>query len=131
MTVELAPVADHWSENLNAFLATLYESAHLLPCAESRYARSRGPLPRNGNDIAKAVIVKPRHRSQIRCESFALACLDLLDEKVHGLLDDELSWIVFLCCPSLIGRIAAVALRRIFPVRRSLAAGCAIACGGG
>lgn len=74
---------------------------------------------------------EPRHRGKVRGQSLALACLDLSDEEVHGLLDDELSWIVFLCCPPLIGRIAAVALRRIFPVRRSLAAGCAIAGGGG
>ena len=56
---------------------------------------------------------------------------NLPDEEFHGLPDDELSWIVFLCCPPLIGRIATVRLRRICPVRRSFAAGCAIAGGGG
>ena len=72
------------------------------------------------------------HCSQIRGQGFALACLHLLHEKVHGLLDDELGGVVALCRASLIRRVAAVApLRRIFTVRRGLAAGCAIAGGVG
>ena len=125
----LPPVADHRRENLDALLAALHEPAHLFPCAESRYARSGGPLPRNGNDVAKAVIVESRNRGQICGQCLALARFYLLDEEIHGLLDDELGWIVFLRCPPLIRRIAAVPQRRIFPVRRGVA-GCAIAGGG-
>jgi hypothetical protein len=58
--------------------------------------------------------VKPRHRGQVRGQSLTLARLDLLDEKIHGLLDNELGLVVLLRRPSLIGRVAAVTLCRIF-----------------
>ncbi len=60
-----------------------------------------------------------------------MACFKLLDEVVHGLLDKQLCGVVSLARALLIGRVAAVALRRIFPVRRGVAAGCAIARGDG
>jgi len=52
-----------------------------------------------------------------------VARLKLLDEVVHGLFDKELGGVVLLCGALLIGRVAAVGpLRRIFPVRRGVAA---------
>jgi len=48
-----APESDHGRENLDAPLAPLDESAQFPPCAVSGHARSRGPLPRNGEDVAK------------------------------------------------------------------------------
>lgn len=56
------PIAYDRRENLDAFLAALHETAEFPPCAISGDAHSRGPLTRNGNDIAEAVIVEPRHR---------------------------------------------------------------------
>jgi len=74
--------------------------------------------------------VEPRHRSEVRGQGFALARLKLLDEVIHGLLDDYLSGVVFLARSVLIRRVAAGPLRRIFPVRCG-AAGYVIAGVGG
>ena len=68
------------------------------------------------------------HCVQVRGESFALACLKLLDEVIHRLLDEQLRGVVALCGALLVGGIAAIAERRIFPVRCGVAAaGCAVA----
>ena len=74
--------------------------------------------------------MEPRHRAKIRGQGFALARLKLLDEVIHGLLNDYLRGVVFLARALLIRRVVAGPLRRIFPVRRCVA-GCAIAGGGG
>ena len=60
------------------------------------------------------------HRAQIGGQRFALARLKLLDEVIHGLLDEQLRGVIALCGALLIGRIAAAPLRRIFPVRRGV-----------
>ena len=64
--------------------------------------------------------MEPRHRAKVRGQGFALARLKLLDEVIHGLLDDYLSGVVFLARALLIRRVAAGPLRRIFPVRRGV-----------
>ena len=65
--------------------------------------------------------METRHRAEVRGQSFALACLKLLNEVVHGLLDELLCGVVFLATALLIRRLAAVPPRRIFPVRRGVA----------
>ena len=67
--------------------------------------------------------MEPGHRRQISGQCFALARFKLPDEKVHGLLDELLCGVVLLCGALLVGRFARVAERRIFPVRRGVAAG--------
>ena len=44
----------------------------------------------------KAVIVEAGHCAEIRGQGFALARLKLLDEKIHGLLDELLRGVVAL-----------------------------------
>jgi hypothetical protein len=80
--------------------------------------------------------MESRHYVQIGGKGFALAAFKLLDEVVHSLLDEYLCGVVSLCRALLIGRIAAISLRRIFTVRRGIAAAhCPIAgsegCGAG
>jgi hypothetical protein len=58
------------------------------------------------------------HRRQIRRQGFALARLKLMQQKVHGLLDELLCGVVFLAGALLVGRFAPVEERRIFVVRR-------------
>src|SRR6185437_7857049 len=53
-----ATVADHRSENLDALLAPFNEPAKFAPCAVPGDVRCRGVLPRNGKNVAKAVIVE-------------------------------------------------------------------------
>jgi hypothetical protein len=60
----------------------------------------------------EAVVVKAGHRREVCGQGLAFARLNLLDEVVNGLLDDGLGGVVALRRPALIGRIAAVALRR-------------------
>jgi hypothetical protein len=68
----------------------------------------------------KSVAMKLCHRAKVRGQGFALACLKLLDEVVHGLLDKLLRWVVFLAGALLIRRLAAVLPCRIIPVRRGV-----------
>jgi len=76
--------------------------------------------------------METRHRAEIRGQSFALARLKLLDEVIHGLLDELLCRVVFLAVALLVRRLAAVLPCRIFSVRRGVADyGCAIAGGEG
>ena len=76
--------------------------------------------------------METRHRAEIRGQSFALARLKLLDEVIHGLLDELLCRVVFLAGALLVRRLAAVLPCRICPVRRGVADnGCAIAGGEG
>jgi hypothetical protein len=64
--------------------------------------------------------------------SFAVARFKLLDEVVHGLLDEQLGGVVLSHGALLVRRVVAVVpLRRIFPVRRRVDVGCAIAEGVG
>ena len=88
--------------------------------------RGCGALPCNGKDVAKAVFVEAGHCAEVRGQGLALARLKLLNEKIHGLLDDKLCGVVLLAGALLVGGGAALgALRRIFPVRRGGAAdGC-------
>jgi hypothetical protein len=65
--------------------------------------------------------MKPRHRAEIRGQGFAFARLKLLDEIIHGLLDELLGGVVFLAVALLVRRLAAVLPCRIFPVRRGAA----------
>ena len=76
--------------------------------------------------------METRHRSEVLGQGFALACLKLLNEIIHGLLDELLCGVVFLGSALLVRRFAAGPTCRIFPVRRGVADnGCAIADGEG
>ena len=111
-----AAVANDGGKNLNALLALLHEPAQLVPSADSGNAGSGRPLPRDGENVAKAVIVKTGHCAEIRGQGFALAFLKLLEQEVNGLFDELLRGVLALGGALLIGRIAA--MRRILPVRR-------------
>ena len=65
--------------------------------------------------------METRHRAEIRGQGFALACLKLLDEVIHGLLDELLCGVVFLAVALLVRGLAAVLPCRIFTVRRGAA----------
>jgi len=65
--------------------------------------RGRGFLPCNGEDVAKAVVVKPRHCAEVRGQGLALARFKLLDEEVHGLLDELLGGVLPLRGALLVG----------------------------
>ena len=65
--------------------------------------------------------METRHRAEIRGQGFALACLKLLDEVIHGLLDELLGGVVFLAGPLLVRRLAPVLPCRIIPMRRGAA----------
>ena len=65
--------------------------------------------------------METRHRAEIRGQGFALARLKLLDEIIHGLLDELLGGVVFLAVALLVRRLAAVLPCRILPVRRGAA----------
>ena len=62
--------------------------------------------------------METRHRAEIRGQSFALARLKLLNEVVHGLLDELLCGVVFLAVALLVRRLASVLPCRISPMRR-------------
>jgi len=62
--------------------------------------------------------MEPGHGGKVGGEGFALACLKLLEQEVHGLPDELLCGVVFLGSALLIGRFAGTAEGRIFPVRR-------------
>jgi hypothetical protein len=73
--------------------------------------------------------METRHRAEIRGQGFALARFKLLDEIVHGLLDELLCGVVLLAGALLVRRLAAVLPCRIIPVRRGVADnGCAAHC---
>ena len=126
-----APVAGDRSENLDALLAPLHKPAQFFPRAESRYARGCRALTGDLQNVAERVVVEARHRAEIGGKGLAVARLKLFHEVVHGLFDQDLGGIVFLRGALLIGRVAVGPLRRIFPVRRKVAAGWAIAGGEG
>src|SRR5581483_558976 len=65
--------------------------------------------------------MEPSHRAKIRSQGFAFACLKLLDQIVHGLLDELLCGVVFLAGALLVRRFAAGPTCRIIPVRRGAA----------
>ena len=64
--------------------------------------------------------MEPRHRAEIGGQGFALACLKLLEQIIHGLLDELLCGVVLLRGALLVRGIAAGAKRRILTVRRAL-----------
>ena len=114
-------MADDRRENLNTFLALLHKSAKLVPCANARYSGGCRALSGDLQNVAERIGMEPRHRAKIRGQGFALARLKLLNEVVHGLLDELLCGVVFLAGALLVRRLAAVLPCRIFPVRRGVA----------
>jgi len=111
-----APMANDGGKNLNALLALPHKPAQLVPSADTGNAGSGWALPCDGENIAKAVVVKTGHCAEIRGQGFALALLKLLEQEVNGLLDELLRGVFALGSALLIGGVAAV--RRILPVRR-------------
>jgi hypothetical protein len=89
-----APVADDRSENLNSFLAFLHIPAKLIPCANARYSLGVRLLSDYQQNVPETVGMELRHCSEVGGKHFALASLQLLDEKVHGLLNNLLRGVV-------------------------------------
>ena len=107
-------MANDRGKNLNAFLALLHKPAQLVPSADTGNAGGGWALPCDGKNVAKAVIVKPGHRSEIRGQGFALAFLKLLDQIVNGLLDELLCGVVALAGALLIRRVVRVRCAAFF-----------------
>jgi len=53
--------------------------------------------------------MEPRHCREVGGQGFALARFKLLEQEVHGLLDELLSGVVFLGGALLVGRFAVTA----------------------
>lgn len=119
------------SKNLNSLLPALDEPAKLLPLAVSAHAGSGGSLTGDLQDVPERIVVEPRYGAEIGGEYVAVSGLKLLDEVIHGLPDEGLRGVVLLAGAFLIGLVAAVVpLRRIFAVRRGVAAAGAAIAGG-
>jgi len=112
LLVALSLAADHRSQNRDALLALLDVTAKLVPSANARNVCCVGAMVRDGKNVSKAVVVEPGHGAEVRRESLALALLKLLDQVLDVLGNDLLSG----------GLLAAAAQRRIFAVRRGVAA---------
>lgn len=122
-----APMDDNGGENLNTFLAFLHEPAQLLLHRKTGYPGNGRALPCNCEDVSKRIGMETGHCGKVGGRRFALACLKLLEQETHGLLDELLREVIFLCVALLVGRFALVAERRILPVRRN-ACGCGAGC---
>ena len=87
-----------------------------------------GRCPAICENVPEGIGMEPGHRAKVGGQGFALARLKLLDEEIHGLLDELLCGVVFLGGALLVRRLAAVLPCRIFPVRRGLLiSGCGVA----
>ena len=111
-----AAVSNHRGENLDSLFAALHKPAQLLPRVEPGDAGRRWALPRNAQNVPERVVMETGHCREIRGQSFALARFKLLEQVIHGLLDELLRGVVALRGALLVGGFAAV--RRIFAVRR-------------
>src|ERR1700692_454992 len=60
-----ASSSDHRGENANAFFSPFNEAAKRVPCTKSGDVGSVGLLTRDEHDVAEAVGVKLRHRSEV------------------------------------------------------------------
>ena len=83
-------MADDRRENLNTFLALLHKPAKLVPCTNARYSGGGRALSGDLQNVPERIGMETRHRAEIRGQSLALARLKLLNEVVHGLLDELL-----------------------------------------
>ena len=73
--VLLALDADDGSENANPFLAFLHLAAKLVPCVQSSNAGCGRPLPRNLQNVSKAVVVESAHRVEVGGECVGVSGL--------------------------------------------------------
>jgi hypothetical protein len=123
--VSLAAMSNHRRENLNALLSALHKPPQLLPSVKPCNVACGRALSRDGENVSEAVFVETGHRREIGGQGFALACFKLLEQVIHGLLDELLRRVVALRGALLVGRLAR--RRRIVTVRRG---GCGVAAGG-
>jgi hypothetical protein len=86
------PIADHWSENENAFFTTPDEATKRSPSAVSGNVSSVWLLPRNQHDVAEAVIAKLRHCSEVLSKDYTLPGLQRLHQKIHGFFGFEVDF---------------------------------------
>ena len=73
---------DHGRENANAAFALFYLATKLVPRIEASNAGCIRLLPRNFQNVAKAVIVKPSHCGEVGGEGVGVSLLQLLDDPV-------------------------------------------------
>src|ERR1035441_7817338 len=78
----LALDANNWSKNADAALSLLDSPFKLVPRIQASNAGCIRLLPRNLQNVAETVVMKPAHRSEIGCKSFAVSLLQLLDQSL-------------------------------------------------
>ena len=71
-------------------------------------------------DVTERVATEPCHRSDIGGEHVAVPRVQVLDELIDSLLDELQCGVFGLRGALLIGRVATLGLRRIFPMRRGV-----------
>src|ERR1035437_5077348 len=101
-------VADEGSQNRDTLLPLDDESAQLVPGADAGDVRRIRPVARNGEDVAKAVIVEASHCCEIGSERLALALFKLLNEELDVLCNDLLCG-VLLAVTCLLSGVAGAA----------------------
>src|ERR1039458_4966918 len=79
----LALDADHWSKNADAALSLLDSPFKLVPRIQASNAGCIRLLPCNLQNVAKTVVMKSAHRSEIGGKSFAVSLLQLLNQGLH------------------------------------------------
>ena len=77
--------SDHRGENENAFFSPFDEAAKRVPCAKSGNVGRVGLLACDEHDVAEAVGVKLRHRSEVGGEDFTVTGLQRCNEEIDGL----------------------------------------------
>src|SRR5579859_6227830 len=80
-----ASSSDHWGENEDSFFSPFNEAAKRVPCPKSGNVASIGLLACDEHDVAEAVGVKLRHRSEVCGEDFTVTGLQCCDKEIHGL----------------------------------------------
>src|ERR1700676_1700112 len=80
-----ASSSDHRGENENAFFSPFNEAAKRVPCPKSGNVGSIGFLACDEHNVAEAVGVKLRHRSEVGGEDFTVTGLQCCNEEIHGL----------------------------------------------
>src|ERR1700678_915374 len=80
-----ASSSDHRGENENAFFSSFNEAAKRVPCPKTGNVGSIGLLARDEHDVAEAVGVKLRHRSEVCGKDFTVTGLKCCTEEIDGL----------------------------------------------
>jgi hypothetical protein len=67
----------------DAFRSLLHLAARLVPRIHARYSGRLRHLSGDFEDVPEAVVMETAHCGEVGCESFAVACLKLLDEELY------------------------------------------------